>query len=307
MPITLIPANTNIPFIRMRWVGFVLSFCFMAATAFMVHTNGLNLGIDFTGGILMEIRTPETADLAAMRQALNLPELGEVSLQTFGDDKEVLIRVESAGEEEQGVLVERIQSELNAIIPNIEYRKTDYVGPTVGKELIESGIIATVLSMGAMLLYIWFRFEWQYGIGGILALTHDAIMMVGFYAFTGYDFGLTSVAAILTVIGYSINDSVVIYDRVRENMRKYKKMPIEELLNKSVNETLARTIVTGLTTILAALGLGLFGGPVIEGFAYALVFGVLIGTYSSIYISAPVLIYFNLRSDRAVAEEEQIA
>lgn len=305
MAFLLIPENTKIPFVRMRWIGFILSFLFLAGTAYMLMEKGLNLGIDFAGGILMEVRTPEPADLSRMRETLNISELGEVSLQTFGDAQEVLIRIEVGGEEEQAALVELVKDKLDAVIPNIDYRKTDYVGPTVGRELIESGAVALGLAMAAMMLYIWFRFEWQFGVGGILALLHDAVLMIGFFAVTGYDFGLTSIAAILTVIGYSINDSVVIYDRIRENMRKYKKMPVEELLNKSVNETLARTVVTGLTTILAALALAVFGGPVIEGFSYALAFGVVIGTYSSIYISAPVLLYFNLRNERPAEDAQQ--
>jgi preprotein translocase subunit SecF len=301
-PITLIPENTNIPFIKYRWIGFCLSFGFVAATLFMLWQNGLNLGIDFSGGILMEIRTEESADLHGMRKALDMPELGEVTLQTFGDAREVLIRIETVSQEEQGALVETVKQKLNTVMPGIDYRQTDYVGPTVGQELIEAGAVAFALAMAAMMVYIWIRFEWQYGVGGILALLHDTILMIGFYAATGYDFGLTAIAAVMTVVGYSINDSVVIYDRVRENMRKYKKMPLDELLNKSVNETLARTIVTGLTTILAAAAIGAFGGPVLEGFGYALVFGVVIGTYSSIYISAPVLIYFNLRGSRPIEQ-----
>lgn len=304
-PISLIPANTAIPFIRYRWFGFALSVVLILVTALVMWREGLNLGIDFAGGILMEIRTEQPADLAAMRDALDIARLGEVSLQTFGDAREVLIRIEMGEDEEQAELVGVVKEKLNALFPNIDYRQTEYVGPTVGQELVESGIMAFVLAIGAMMLYIWIRFEWQFGLGAIMALLHDTTLMIGFYAVSGFEFGLTAVAAILTVVGYSINDSVVIYDRIRENMRKYKKMPLEELLNKSVNDTLARTIVTGLTTILAALSIAVLGGPVLEGFGYALVFGVLIGTYSSIYISAPVLQYFNLRGSRPT--EEQVA
>jgi len=302
-PISLIPADTAIPFVRYRWFGFGVSALLIVATALVMWRQGLNLGIDFAGGILMEIRTQEAADLAAMREALNIPRLGEVSLQTFGDPREVLIRIEMGEDEEQAELVGVVKEKLNALFPNIDYRQTEYVGPTVGQELVESGIMAFVLAIGAMMLYIWIRFEWQFGLGAIMALLHDTILMIGFYAVSGFEFGLTAVAAILTVVGYSINDSVVIYDRIRENMRKYKKMPLEELLSKSVNDTLARTIVTGLTTVLAALFIAVLGGPVLEGFGYALVFGVLIGTYSSIYISAPVLQYFNLRGSRPAEEQ----
>jgi len=298
----LLPDRTNIDFIRTRWLGFVFSITASLATGALIATQGLNLGIDFAGGILMELHTDAPANLPALRKALAAPELGEVSLQTFGDDRQILVRIEAKEGEEQAAVVSLAKEQIGSVLPQVEYRQIEYVGPTVGRELIESGIMALVLAVSAMMLYIWFRFEWQFGLGGILALAHDVIMVFGFYAVTGFDFNLTSIAAILTVIGYSINDSVVIYDRIRENMRKYKKMPLPELINKSVNDTLSRTVITGLTTILAALALGVFGGEVIQGFSYALVFGVIIGTYSSVYISAPVLLYFNLRATEPQAE-----
>jgi len=303
-PIRLIPDNTNIDFVKTRWIGFGLSLAMTVATIVIILTQGLNLGIDFAGGILMEIRTPEAADLNKLRHALTVKELGEVSLQTIGDDKDVLIRIETPETEEHSRLVEHAKELLNGAVQNIDYRKIDYVGPTVGKELIESGFLALLIAMGVIQIYIWFRFEWQFGLGGVLALIHDTVLMFGFYAVTRFDFNLTSIAAILTVVGYSINDSVVIYDRIRENMRKYKKMPFADLLNKSVNDTMSRTIVTALTTLLSALALGLFGGEVIKGFGYALVFGIAIGTYSSIYISAPILIYLGIRSDTLKEEDE---
>ncbi len=305
-PLKLVPAGTNIDFIGKRWIGFALSMLLMAGTIGILVTEGLNLGIDFAGGILMEIRTQQPADLAELRRLLDKPELGEVSLQNFGDARDVLIRVEVSGEDQQAPLIAQIKELLDAQIGQIDYRKIDYVGPTVGEELIESGYISLTVAFVMVLLYIWFRFEWQFGLGAILALLHDAILMVGFYSFTRFDVGLTSVAAILTVIGYSINDSVVIYDRIRENMRKYKKMPMEELLNRSINDTLSRTIITAVTTILAAGALSVFGGEVIRGFSLALLFGVIVGTYSSVYVAAPVLLYFQLRAkpqeDSAPAE-----
>ncbi len=296
-PLKLVPDNTNIDFVGTRKIGFILSVIAVALTIWLIADRGLNLGIDFAGGIMMDIRTTQDADLAAMRNVLNRPELGEVSLQTFGDAREVLIRIQ-AGDEEQAELVEHTKTLLATVADDIEYRQIDYVGPTVGRELIQSGMWSLILAMGAMMLYIWFRFEWQFGVGGIMALIHDATLLIGFFALTRFDFGLTSIAAILTVIGYSINDSVVIYDRIRENMRKYKKMPVDELINKSLNETLSRTVVTGVTTILAALVLAIFGGEVIRGFSYALAFGVVVGTYSSIYISAPILLYLGLRNQK---------
>jgi len=295
----LIPSETHINFVRYRYVALMLSIVLLLASVSMLATRGLNLGIDFAGGILLEVRTSEQADLAQLRELLSSSDWGEVSLQSFGHEHDVLIRVETSDEAEQAPLVNTIKQVLQGYDANIEFRKIDYVGPTVGRELIESGVTALVVAIAAMMLYIWFRFEWQFGLGGIIALLHDAMLMMGFYVLTGFEFGLTSIAAILTVIGYSINDSVVIYDRIRENLRKYKKMPMPDLINKSLNETLSRTIVTALTTILAALALALFGGEVIAGFSYALVTGVVVGTYSSVYIAAPILLSFAIRRSGA--------
>jgi preprotein translocase SecF subunit len=207
-----------------------------------------------------------------------------------------MVRIQATGAEEEGPLVEKVKSLLgSAVNGKIDYRNIEFVGPTVGQELIRSGVLATVFACLAIMAYVWFRFEWQFGVGTLLALAHDTIMVIGFYALTRFDFGLNAVAAILTIIGYSMNDSVVIYDRIRENMRRYKKMPFADLLNKSMNETLARTILTSSTTLLAALALAIFGGDVIRGFSWSLVFGIVVGTYSSIYISAPTLIYLRIR------------
>ncbi len=279
-----------------RWVGFAVSIALTLLSLGLLATKGLNLGIDFTGGILVEAHAEKPVDLAPLRATLGNGEFGEVSLQHMGETTDVLIRIQVGENDEQAKIVARVKELLATNISgSIDYRKIDFVGPTVGKELVEAGIWATLLSLGAILLYMWFRFEWQYGVGGILALFHDSIMILGFFAVTRFEFGLTAVAAILTIIGYSINDSVVIYDRIRENMRKFKKMEISDLLNLSINETLSRTILTASTTLLAALALYVFGGEVIAGFSAAMVFGVIVGTYSSIYISAPALIYLNIR------------
>ncbi len=302
---TFIPAETKYRFIKLRWFGFALSVLAILGTIFVLSTRGLNLGIDFAGGILMEVRTEETADLAAFRSALAVPELGEVSLQTFGDDREVLIRVELSDEVEQAEQVIKVRALLDEAFPKLEYRKVDYVGPTVGQELIESGTMALLIALGGILLYVWFRFEWQFGMGAVVALVHDAFLILGFYAVSGFDFGLTSIAAMLTVIGYSINDSVVIYDRIRENMRKYKKKPMEEILDLSINNTLSRTVITALTTLLAAGALTWLGGEVIRGFSAALVFGVAVGTYSSIFVAAPVLLYFQIRREDDEADADR--
>lgn len=294
-PIRFFPDESNIPFMRMRYIGFAVSLLVILVAAFLVVDRGLNLGIDFTGGALIEIRTPEKADLAPMRGWFSQAgRFGEVSLQLFGDEQEVLIRIQT-GEEEQAKVVEEAKQLLIKNLPSVEFRRIEYVGPTVGQELVRSGVLALGLAMVCMMLYIWFRFEWQFGVGGILALMHDAIALIGFYALTQTDFGLPAIAAVLTVIGYSINDSVVIYDRVRENLRKYKRRPLVEILDQSVNETLSRTVLTGGTTLLAILALILWGGEVVRGFSVAIFFGIAVGTYSSIFVSAPVLIYLGVR------------
>lgn len=295
-PIRFFPSDTKIPFMRLRWAWFAFSLALMAGVFFLFFTRGLTLGIDFTGGVLMDIRSNKPVALAPLREALDTGEFGEVALQHFGDEQEILLRIQAREGEDQSKKVELVKEKLIALLgEGLEYRQIDYVGPSVGQELVEAGYISVGLSVAAMLLYVWFRFEWQFGLGAILALVHDATIMVGFYLVSGFEFGLTSLAAILTIVGYSINDSVVIYDRIRENMRKYKQMPLEELINISINETLSRTVLTGGTTALAALSLVVFGGQTLQGFSSALLFGVVFGTYSSIYISAPVLLYLNLR------------
>jgi preprotein translocase SecF subunit len=296
MPLRIFSNRPSFDFMGKRWIGFIVSGLLTLGSLGLVFTQGLNLGIDFTGGILMEIETREPANLGQMREALSGQGFGEVSLQNIGDNKNVMIRIQVSEKDDQAKLTAKVKEILAASIgEGIDYRKIDYVGPTVGEELLRNGVIAILLSFLSILIYVWFRFEWQYGFGAILALVHDAIMIVGFFAVTQFEFGLTAVAAILTIVGYSINDSVVIYDRIRENMRRYKKMPVFDLLNISINETLSRTILTASTTLLAALALALFGGEVIEGFSWAMVFGVIVGTYSSVYISAPTLLYLKIR------------
>lgn len=283
-------------YIGNKWIGFAVTGLLVAATIYSLATKGLNFGIDFTGGIVIEARAETDAKLDKMRKILGTGEFGDVSLQAFADPRDVMIRLQSTNEDSQQALVETIKTKLNAEYgEKIEYRKVDYVGAVVGKELIEGSIIALGLSLLAMMAYLWFRFEWQYGVGGITALFHDALITLGFYSITQLQFDLTSVAALLTIVGYSINDSVVIYDRIRENFRKFKTLPIADTINLSVNETLSRTIMTGSTVLLTAGALAIFGGEVIYGFSTAMIFGVLIGTYSSIYISATVLIFLKLK------------
>lgn len=287
----------NFDFMGKRWIGFAVSLSFTALSIGLVMTKGLNLGIDFTGGVLMEVRTEQVADLGTLRETLNAQGFGEVSLQDFGDIHDLIIRIQTTPGTDQATVVAKVRTLLPEHVQGkIDFRKIDYVGPTVGKELVRDGILAVLLAFAVIMVYVWFRFEWQYGLGAVLALLHDSIMVIGFFAVTRFEFGLTSIAAVLTIVGYSINDSVVIYDRIRENMRKYKKMSVSGLLNLSINETISRTILTASTVLLASLALALVGGEVIHGFSWAMVFGVVVGTYSSIYISAPTLIYLNIRS-----------
>jgi len=293
MVIRFIPDKTNYKFVNKRQICIVLSIIVLLGTAFSLYYKGLNFGIDFSGGIILEIRTEKPIDLAKLRN-----DLGKgVYLQSLGTDaSSLLIRVapdKNINQSEQTKIVK--DHIIKATGGKVEFRKTDYVGAQVGDELITNALLALVLSFIAMFTYLWFRFEWQYGLGALLALVHDAAAVIGFYSVTGIEFDLTSVAAILTVIGYSINDSVVIYDRMRENVRKYKKMPLADLIDLSVNETLSRTIMTVGTTILALVSLSIFGGDVIRGFSLGMLFGVVVGTYSSIYVSAILLIYLDPR------------
>ncbi len=289
-------------FIGYRKAGFALTIIGVIATFVSLALNGLNFGIDFAGGVVMEIRTEQTADVSKMRTLLETEETKNASLQSVGaEGRNVMIRLKPEGDKKQNEVAQAVRSVLDSGYgAPIEYLRVDYVGPQVGGELVRGSFIALFAAMGAMALYLWFRFEWQYGVGGILALLHDAILTVGFYSVTGIEFNLTSVAAVLTVIGYSINDSVVIYDRVRENLRKFKVKSVPDVLNLAINETLARTFLTGGTLLMALIGLVTFGGEVLFGFSAAMIFGVIVGTYSSIYVSSTILVYLNLRRSELI-------
>jgi preprotein translocase subunit SecF len=284
-------------FVGYRKVGFAITILGILISVGSLATQGLNFGIDFSGGVVMEVRTEQTADVSKMRALLETEHTKNASLQSVGaDGRQVMIRLKPEGDENQNQVAHTVRSTLDAGYgAPIEYLRVDYVGPQVGGELIRGSFMALGFAMLAMMMYLWFRFEWQYGVGGILALTHDAILVFGFYSVTQIEFNLTSVAALLTVIGYSINDSVVIYDRVREDLRKFKVKPVEDVLNLAINETLARTFLTGGTVLMALIGLVLFGGEVLFGFSAAMMFGVVVGTYSSIYVSSTILVYLNLR------------
>ena len=301
--ISLVPVGTKIDFMRFRKIAAIFSLALVVVSAGLFFTKGLNFGIDFRGGILMEIRTEGPADISKLRSTLNELNLGEVQLQEFGQPTDVLIRIERqpGGEKGQQIAVEKAKAALGE---KVNYRRTEFVGPKVGGELIEAGVTAVLLAMAAMLVYIWFRFEWQFGVGAVVALLHDVALTIGVFALLGLEFNLSTVAAILTIAGYSINDTVVVYDRVRENLRKFKQMSLYELLNLSVNGTLSRTLLTSVTTLIALGALYFFGGEVIKGFSFAMIWGVIVGTYSSIFIAVPLLVYMNLRRSGLIVGEE---
>jgi preprotein translocase SecF subunit len=287
-------SHTKIDFMRVHKLALFMSVFCIVASLILVFFKGLNFGIDFAGGILIEARIDKNLDVARVRELITA-EVKDVQIQNV-DQKDLLIRVAKT-DEEQSVIVKKIQEILNKNFGNVEYRKVDYVGPQVGSELIWKGFMALLLSFVFLMIYIWIRFDWQFGLGGIFALIHDAVLTLGFYSLSGLEFNLTSIAAILTVIGYSINDSVVIYDRIRENLRRYKKMDLADLINSSTNSTLSRTVLTSGVTLFSILALMIFGGEVLKSFSVATFFGIVIGTYSSIYISAPILIYLDPRKE----------
>ncbi len=290
-PLKLIPDNTNFAFMKLRNFSYSLSIALSILSIIWVISYKFNFGIDFAGGIAIEVRTDKKLDLAETRQILGKLDLGEVMLQNFGSDLDLSIRIGASKENDSAKTVEKVKETLKKRFKNynFDYRKIDFVGPQVGRSLIESGIIATVLSFLAIMTYVWFRFEWFFGVGVFIALLHDLILAIGFMSVTRLDFNLSTIAAILTILGYSVNDSVVIYDRIRENTRKYKSKNLSELIDLSVNETLSRTILTVVTTLLATLSLVLFGGEALRSFSLLVFFGIIAGTYSSIFVSAPIL------------------
>jgi len=294
----LISDNTTIKFIRLKIFSFSLSAALSVLAILSVVFIGLNFGIDFKGGILLEVRTANNISISDIRKEVSNLNIGEVSIQEFGAKSDYLIRVErqKGSDNAQQIAVEAIKGVLNsAFADGIEYRRLEYVGPTVSKDLISDGVMAIFFAIVAMLAYIWFRFELPFAIGAIVALLHDIILTLGVFSILGLEFNLSTVAAILLIIGYSMNDTVVVYDRIRENLRKFKKMELKSLLDKSINETLTRTINTTITTMLALGALYLIGGQIISDFAFAMLWGIIVGTYSSIFIASTILVYLNIR------------
>ena len=325
----VIPPGTRIDFMRYHGIGFILSSVLLIASILLIPLKGLNFGVDFAGGILIEVSAPGAVDLAKVRSQLSSLGLGEIALQGFGEPNKMAIRLQhqdyteqdrlaaieklkqerkgapadelerlsygAADQEAQQHAIELIKSTLG---PQYKFDRTEFVGPKVGRELIENGILATVLALVGIMAYVWFRYEWQFGVNCIVAMFYDCLTTVGLFSLFGWQFDLNVLAAVLTIAGFSVNDKVVVYDRIREELRRYKKMPLPELLNMSINRTLSRTIMTSGLALLSVLALLFFGGDVLRGFSIAMTWGIVKGTYSTICVATPMLIYMNLRRER---------
>jgi SecD/SecF fusion protein len=291
--IRFVPENTNIHFMKARYMGIIVSAILSTASIVLFFKPGLNYGIDFKGGIQIEIQTQGDADMHTLRTALEGLDMGEMKLQEFGAKNDVMIRAERqpGGETAQSAAVATIKDTIGKVSPGVTFQRTEVVGPKISGELARSGSLAMILASLAITAYIWWRFEWPFAIGAIVTLVLDTTKTVGFFALTGLDFNLTAVAALLTLIGYSVNDKVVVYDRMRENMRLYKSMPLREIIDKSINQTLARSIYTSATAFLVMIPMAIWGGSAVNNFAIPMVFGIFIATSSSIFIAAPILLF----------------
>lgn len=293
--IKALPVAPKLNFMSKRKLFLAFSALIMLGSLLSFATLGLNFGIDFRGGILLEVRMNGPADIGALRDRLSPLDVGEITLQEFGEPTDILINIQRQ-EGDQGAQEAAIAVVKDALGSEVqEYRRTEFVGPKVGGELKQAGFLATVLALAAIGFYIWFRFEWHFSAAALAALLHDVIATVGFFSLTQVEFNLATLAAVLTIAGYSINDTVVIFDRVRDELRKYKKLPVVEVLNMAINRTLSRTLLTSVTTLLALLSLFIFGGEVIRGFSLGLIWGVVIGTYSSVALAVPILSFMNIR------------
>jgi len=307
MFLKMVPEGTNIKFLKWKKVALAFSIVMMLGSIGLFAAVGLNIGIDFAGGTMIQVKTEAPADVGQFREIITGLDLGDFSIQEFGSNQEFLIRIQSDADdkENQAAIARLVKDALNAQIQGLNFEREEFVGPKVSEELVRDGILAVLFAVGAVLIYIWFRFEWHFGVGAVIALAHDVILTIGFFAVTRLEFNLSIIAAILTIIGYSLNDTVVVYDRIREKLRKYRKMELEDLLDMAINKTLNRTVMTSVTTLLALFALFFFGGEVIRGFTAAMIWGVFVGTYSSIFIATPVLVYMKLKqSDVSLGDVE---
>lgn len=307
MRLKLVKTETNIDFFGITKLTFGISTFLMIASVVAFFALGLNFGIDFKGGTLLRVQTTEIVDISVYRATMDKLDLGDVSItEVFdptsdGSTHVVNIKIEQQDQEgplaAQNDLIKLVKTTLEETIPTISFSQTDSVGPAVSGELVKAGIMAIVLAVGAVLFYIWLRFEWQFSVGAVAALVHDVILTIGIFCVTQIEFNLTIIAAILTIVGYSLNDTVVVFDRVRENLRKYKTKELKDVLNLSINETLARTIMTSVTTLIALLALYFLGGDVIRGFTFAMIWGVIVGTYSSVFVASVILLRLGVKRD----------
>lgn len=294
--IDFVPHGTKFPFLSWRTITFVLSGIAMLASIALFAGKGLNYGIDFIGGTSIEIRHKTgIAEISDIRSKVSSLNFGDVQVQQF-NPRDVLVRIElqSGGEEANQVALDKIKKVLG---DTYEFRSTEVIGPTVSEELTRAGLIAVITAIFVVLIYIWMRFEWQFSLGAVLALVHDVVLTIGIFSLLQLEFTLSIIAALLTIVGYSLNDTVVVFDRVRENLRKFKRLELVELLNLSINETLSRTILTSVTTLIALFALYFFGGDVIRGFVFAMIWGVIVGTYSSVFIASPILLIVGVKRD----------
>ena len=302
----IIPVEPNINFLILRKNFLIFSITAIFISIGLLFFKGLNLGIDFKGGTLIELRTESPINTSLIRDTLNSMDLGDVNVKKFGKDGDYLIKVEQRENNNSNLIPEIKQTLSDNLNTEVDFRRVENVGPKVSSELLESSIIAISLALAAMLFYIWVRFEWQFSVGSIIALFHDVVITLGIFSVLSLEINLSIIAAVLTIVGYSMNDTVVIYDRIRENLGKYTQLNISDTGNLSINETLSRTIITSLTTLLALLSIYILGGQILKGFSFAMILGVLIGTYSSIFVATPVLKFFKVSSKTLEKKEEKI-
>ena len=284
----------------------ILSILLIITSLILLAFKGLNYGVDFKGGTLIELRTDlNSANIKKIRDSFNQLNLGDVSVKNFGNDTDFIIKFEKQNSNDPK-FIDNIKKKLSSSIGNVDFRRVENVGPKVSEELLKSGLLAITLALGAMLFYIWVRFEWQFSVGSILAIFHDVLITIGLFSLLSLEINLSIVAAVLTIVGYSMNDTVVIYDRIRENLSKFSSVKIGEISNISINETLSRTIITSVTTLLALLSIFVLGGEILRGFALAMIIGVLVGTYSSIFVASPILKYLNVSFKTIEKEKENL-
>ena len=292
-----IKKDLKINFLRVKNIATIISILAIISSLFFLVYKNLNFGIDFKGGTLIEIKKDENLSIAEIRNQLSELNIGDIQIQTFGSDDIILIRIENSTNLDANADMSSIELIRSSLGNDVIIQRTEIVGPKVSSELIQKGIIAIIIAVFLMLFYIWIRFEWQFSIGAVTALIHDVMITMGIFSFLQIEFNLSIIAALLTIIGYSMNDTVVVYDRIRENLRKYKQMNIFDLINQSLNETMSRTLLTSVTTLLALFSLYFLGGEVLKGFTLAMIIGVFIGTYSSVFIASQIILYLNVKRD----------